>query len=93
MAEDFKISAGTKEEKYRELQLMIRSVTAGESDPIANMANVASMLHETFGFWWTGFYRVIDGELVLGPFQGPLPQGGPRHRNPGSSSCLPSAAG
>lgn len=72
MAEDFKISAGTKEEKYRELQLMIRSVTAGESDPIANMANVASMLHETFGFWWTGFYRVIDGELVLGPFQGPL---------------------
>ena len=72
MAEDFKISAGTKEEKYRELHLMIRSVTAGESDPIANMANVASMLHETFGFWWTGFYRVIDGELVLGPFQGPL---------------------
>ena len=72
MAEDFKISAGTKEEKYRELQLMIRSVTAGESDPIANMANVASMLHETFGFWWTGFYRVLDGELVLGPFQGPL---------------------
>ena len=72
MAEDFKISAGTKEEKYRELQLMIRSVTAGESDPIANMANVASMLHETLGFWWTGFYRVIDGELVLGPFQGPL---------------------
>lgn len=72
MAEDFKISAGTKEEKYHELQLMIRSVTAGESDPIANMANVASMLHETFGFWWTGFYRVIDGELVLGPFQGPL---------------------
>jgi GAF domain-containing protein len=72
MAEDFQISAGTKEEKYRELLLMIRSVTAGESDHIANMANVASMLHETFGFWWTGFYRVIDGELVLGPFQGPL---------------------
>ena len=72
MAEDFKISAGTKEEKYRELQLMIRSVTAGESDPIANMANVASMLHETFGFWWTGFYRVEGQQLVLGPFQGPI---------------------
>ena len=36
------------------------------------MANVASMIHHTFGFWWTGFYRVIDNELVLGPFQGPL---------------------
>ncbi len=41
-------------------------------DGIANMANMAAMLHETFGFWWTGFYRVINGELVLGPFQGPL---------------------
>ena len=40
--------------------------------PIANMANVASMLHETFGFWWTGFYRVLDDMLVLGPFQGPM---------------------
>ena len=41
-------------------------------DIIANMANMATMLHETFGFWWTGFYRVINNELVLGPFQGPL---------------------
>ena len=41
-------------------------------DGIANMANMAAMLHEAFGFWWTGFYRVINGELVLGPFQGPL---------------------
>ena len=36
------------------------------------MANVAAMLHETFGFWWTGFYRVVGEELVLGPFQGPM---------------------
>ena len=36
------------------------------------MANVAAMLHETFGFWWTGFYRVEGEELVLGPFQGPM---------------------
>lgn len=43
-----------------------------KADIIANMANMAAMLHETFGFWWTGFYRVINGELVLGPFQGPL---------------------
>ena len=48
------------------------SVVAGETDMIANMANVASILHETFGFWWTGFYRVEGKELVLGPFQGPL---------------------
>jgi GAF domain-containing protein len=41
-------------------------------DIIANMANMAAMLHETFGFWWTGFYRVMGNELVLGPFQGPL---------------------
>ena len=41
-------------------------------DIIANMANMAAMLHETFGFWWTGFYRVAGNELILGPFQGPL---------------------
>ena len=41
-------------------------------DIIANMANMVAMLHETFGFWWTGFYRVIGNDLVLGPFQGPL---------------------
>ena len=43
-----------------------------KADVIANMANMAAMLHETFGFWWTGFYRVIGDELVLGPFQGPI---------------------
>ena len=44
----------------------------GETDVIAKMANVAAALHQTFGFWWTGFYRVMDDELVLGPFQGPV---------------------
>ncbi len=39
---------------------------------IAKMANVSAALHETFGFWWTGFYRVENDELVLGPFQGPI---------------------
>ena len=39
---------------------------------IAKMANVSATLHETFGFWWTGFYRVENNELVLGPFQGPI---------------------
>lgn len=72
MAEHLEIIAGTKAEKYETLFLQIKSVIESEPDQIANMANVASMLHETFGFWWTGFYRVIDGQLVLGPFQGPM---------------------
>ena len=46
---------------------------SGEEDVIARMANLAALLHNEFGFWWTGFYRVADGDmLVLGPFQGPL---------------------
>ena len=61
-----------KEEKYRQLYAQIKSVAEGESDSIAVMANMAAMVHECFGFWWTGFYRVVDKELVLGPFQGPL---------------------
>lgn len=68
----------TKRETYEALLPEIRSVIEDETDLIANMANVAAMLHEAFGFWWTGFYRVMkpaDAEeelLVLGPFQGPL---------------------
>lgn len=76
MAEELHIAQGSKEEKYRELLPQIKAVIADEPDIIANMANIASMLHETFGFWWTGFYRVMNSEqsevLVLGPFQGPL---------------------
>ena len=62
----------TKEEQYKEAVAQVKAVVAGETDMIANMANVASILHETFGFWWTGFYRAEGKELVLGPFQGPL---------------------
>ena len=72
MAEELKIAQGGKEDKYRLLYSQIKSVTECEDDLIANMANVAAMIHETFGFWWTGFYRVVGKELVLGPFQGPL---------------------
>jgi len=72
MAEELKINNGSKEEKYIELIPQIKSVVEDEPDAIANMANVASMLWETFHWWWTGFYRVIDGVLVLGPFQGPM---------------------
>lgn len=72
MAESLAIAEGGKNEKYELLYKQIAAVVAAESDPIANMANVSSMLHHTFAFWWTGFYRVVRGELVLGPFQGPM---------------------
>ena len=61
-----------KTEKYRLLERQVAALLEGETDVIAKMANVAAVLHETFGFWWTGFYRVADDELVLGPFQGPV---------------------
>lgn len=72
MAEELKIASGTKEEKYRLLLEQVVALTADESDDIANMANVSAMIQDTFGFWWTGFYRVQEETLVLGPFQGPL---------------------
>ena len=62
----------SKEDKYVTLLPQIEAVIDGEPDIIANMANIASMIHETFQFWWTGFYRVIDNQLVLGPFPGPM---------------------
>lgn len=62
----------TKEEEYLALLPQIKSLLAGETDEVARMSNIAAMLHRTFGFWWTGFYRVASSEeLVLGPFQGP----------------------
>ena len=60
-----------KEEKYRLLLEQIKALTEGETDSIAVMANVCAAIHETMGFFWTGFYRVVNNELVLGPFQGP----------------------
>ena len=72
MAEHLDIVEGTKEEKYEVLYRLVVSLMDGETDVIANMANVSAMIQETFHFWWTGFYRVVDGVLVLGPFQGPL---------------------
>ena len=62
----------TKEEKYIELVNNIKAIIDGETDMIAIMSNVAAEIHQTMKFWWTGFYRVIDKELLLGPFQGPV---------------------
>ena len=61
-----------KRDKYEMLYRQLESLLGGETDEIANMANTAALIHETFGFWWTGFYIVKDGQLVLGPFQGPV---------------------
>ena len=61
-----------KAEKYQEVYKQIQSVASGETDQIANMANTAALLHEAFGFWWTGFYIIRSNQLVLGPFQGPV---------------------
>ena len=62
----------TKQDTYLHLLPQIKALTEGETDVIANMANIVAALHEAFGFWWTGFYRVEGKELVLGPFQGPI---------------------
>jgi len=62
----------TKEDKYVDLLSGIKVLIEGETDMIAVMSNVAAEIHQTMGFWWTGFYRVIGDELVLGPFQGPI---------------------
>ena len=72
MAEDLCISNGSKEEKYRTLLPQIKCLIADENDLIANLANVAAALKETFGFFWVGFYVVKEEMLVLAPFQGPL---------------------
>ncbi|MGB1241868.1 MAG: GAF domain-containing protein [Chitinophagales bacterium] len=61
-----------KGQKYEQLIPQIRAVIEGESDWIANLANIAAMLKECFDFFWVGFYRRVEDELVLGPFQGPL---------------------
>ena len=72
MAEELIVAQGGKEEKYEVLYRQIEALMEGERDLIANMANVAAMIHSTFHFWWTGFYRVVGEELVLSPFQGDL---------------------
>ncbi|HRM57938.1 MAG: GAF domain-containing protein [Prevotella sp.] len=72
MAEHFTTNGNSKEEKYATLLPQLKSLIEAEDDVIANMANVAACIMETFHFWWVGFYRVIDNTLVLGPFQGPL---------------------
>jgi GAF domain-containing protein len=72
MAEDLQITTGTREEQYQALLPQIEGLLKGETDLVANLANVAAALKEQFGWLWVGFYLVKEGELVLGPFQGPV---------------------
>ena len=68
---DFNIEAGDKAAMYRDLLSALEGLTTGEPDPIANMANAAALIWETLpDLNWAGFYRNVDSELVLGPFQG-----------------------
>jgi len=72
MSEDLLISQGTKEEQYKNLLPQIMGLLEGETDLIANLANIAAALKEQFNWLWVGFYLVKNEELVVGPFQGPV---------------------
>ncbi|TCC90485.1 GAF domain-containing protein [Pedobacter frigiditerrae] len=73
MAEDLTIAkTGTKEEQYQSLIPQIEALLYGESDLIANLANLCAALKEQFNWFWVGFYLIKNDELVLGPFQGPV---------------------
>src|SRR5690554_3376867 len=72
MSEEIHVVGTSKQEKYASLLPQLEALLSGESDEIANMANIAATLKETFDFFWVGFYRVINNQLILGPFQGPV---------------------
>lgn len=72
MAEDLHVTGATRREQYQSLLPQIKGLLDGETDLVANMANVCAALKTSFGFFWVGFYLVKDQELVLGPFQGPV---------------------
>jgi GAF domain-containing protein len=73
MAESIAFSkAASRDIVYSEIVPQIEALVAGEADAVANLANIAAVLKEAFGFFWVGFYLEKSGQLVLGPFQGPL---------------------
>lgn len=72
MAEDLSIAQGSKEDQYLSLVPQIKGLISGETNQVANMANIAAALKEQFNFFWVGFYIVEGEQLVLGPFQGPV---------------------
>lgn len=73
MAESLLIDANlSKEEKYKALLPQIEALTTGETDLIANISNLVAALRQSMGFFWVGVYFNKEGQLVLGPFQGPI---------------------
>ena len=72
MAEDLTINQGDKKAQYESLLPQIQALLNGEPNLIANLANIAAALKEQFNWFWVGFYWIIEDELVLGPFQGPV---------------------
>jgi len=73
MSEQLFIAAcAGKKETYESLIPQLEALIEGETDLTANLANLSAALHDTFGWWWVGFYWVKNDELVLGPFQGPI---------------------
>jgi len=72
MAEDLKLINGNKTVQYESLIPQIKALVEGETDLVANLANITAALKEQFGWFWVGFYLVKDEVLVLGPFQGPV---------------------
>lgn len=72
MAEELVLQQGPKAEQYQNLMPQIQAIVEGESDVIANLANICAALKQQFDWLWIGFYLVKDDELVLGPFQGPI---------------------
>jgi L-methionine (R)-S-oxide reductase len=72
MAEDLSIAKGSKQEQYESLIPQINALIEGETDLIANLANICGALKEQFNWFWVGFYLVKNDQLVLGPFQGPV---------------------
>jgi len=72
MAEDLTIKKGTKEEQYIAILPQIKGLISGETNQIANLANIAAALKEQFNFFWVGFYLIEGEQLVLAPFQGPV---------------------
>jgi GAF domain-containing protein len=72
MAEDLIINTGSKAEQYQSLVPQLKGLMEGETDLVANMANLVAALKEQFGWLWVGFYVVKNNELVVGPFQGPV---------------------
>ena len=73
MAEELIVAPGaSKTDTYETLLPQLAALVESENDKVANLANVAAALRETFHWWWVGFYLVKENQLVLGPFQGPV---------------------